>query len=295
MVHDERGRDDPAKDPSARALARTSVPAEPGRGERERDVRERDERTREEPRGPAPGLGPYGPGHWAWRDDPRRFVPEHLRPGKSRPEGRVPRGEDSRLYDDEVGQRRDEAERGRERESPSYAGLGPSRYRRSDEKIYDDVNQRLTDHPAVDARDVEVFVEDGVVTMKGQVPTRAMKLWAEDAARLTTGVREVRNELQIASGPRPGDAVPTREVGHDTDVLPGMRVVDVNGDRVGEVKSVQDETFHLDRPLKRDLYVPLRAVREVTDDQVLLQYRAEDMDDMGWDTPELLGSKRPPK
>jgi len=78
------------------------------------------------------------------------------------------------------------------------AGRGPKGYSRGDERIREDVCERLTQHGGVDASDVEVRVEGGVVTLTGTVPDRQMKHFAEDTAESVRGVSDVRNELRVA-------------------------------------------------------------------------------------------------
>ena len=52
-----------------------------------------------------------------------------------------------------------------ERERPSFRGRGPKNYQRSDERIREDVCERLTYDERVDASDVEVDVREGVVRL----------------------------------------------------------------------------------------------------------------------------------
>ena len=84
-------------------------------------------------------------------------------------------------------------ERGRGR----YTGLGPRNWRRSDDRITEDINERLTQHPDVDASDIELKVEDGEVTLRGHVEDRRTKRLAEDIAEDVSGVRDVHNEIKI--------------------------------------------------------------------------------------------------
>jgi osmotically-inducible protein OsmY len=77
-----------------------------------------------------------------------------------------------------------------------YAGCGPRGYRRSDERIREDVNERLTDDGYVDASDIEVGVDNGVVTLTGFVASRAEKRRAEDVAESVSGVTDVSNQLR---------------------------------------------------------------------------------------------------
>lgn len=86
-----------------------------------------------------------------------------------------------------------------------HRGTGPQGYVRSDERIRDDVCERLTLHDAIDASGIEVGVADGVVTLGGDVPERYMKHLAEDAVVETIGVKDVDNALRVRAGAR-GDA-----------------------------------------------------------------------------------------
>ena len=79
-----------------------------------------------------------------------------------------------------------------------HAGKGPKGYRRSDERIRDEVCEALAAHGEIDASDIEVSVADGVVSLSGTVPERAMRRAAEDAAHLSPGVRDVDNALKVA-------------------------------------------------------------------------------------------------
>ena len=49
------------------------------------------------------------------------------------------------------------------------------------------------------------------------------------------------------------------------EVSVGMEVTTLDGQRIGKVKEVSGEEFLLDRPLARDLWVPLRAVMATED------------------------------
>ena len=61
------------------------------------------------------------------------------------------------------------------------------------------VKAKLTADKAKNLVKVNVDVKDGVVALKGSVPTDADKTRAEELARATEGVHEVRNELTVAS------------------------------------------------------------------------------------------------
>jgi len=78
-----------------------------------------------------------------------------------------------------------------------HRGRGPKGYRRSDERIKEDINDRLTDHAYLDATDVVVVVKEAEVTLDGTVNHRAEKRLAEDVAESVSGVRHVQNNLRV--------------------------------------------------------------------------------------------------
>lgn len=119
-------------------------------------------------------------------------------------ERRSPRGErgwwdrasdevSSWFGDEEAGQRRAEDSRRDE----IHRGRGPRGYTRSDERIREDVSDRLTDNPVVDASDIEISVQGGEVTLNGHVDSRYSKRLAEDVAADVSGVRHVQNNLRV--------------------------------------------------------------------------------------------------
>ena len=87
-----------------------------------------------------------------------------------------------------------DAERRREMD---HRGRGPSNYTRSNERILEDACDRLTEDRGVDARDVQVTVDNGEVTLDGTVNTRWEKRRAEDCVHEASGVNHVQNNLRI--------------------------------------------------------------------------------------------------
>lgn len=80
---------------------------------------------------------------------------------------------------------------------PSHAGRGPKGFRRSDDRIHEEVCERLTHDPHVDATDIEVLVSEGVVTLSGTVDDRQSKRTAEDLAHEVWGTKDVQNQIRI--------------------------------------------------------------------------------------------------
>jgi osmotically-inducible protein OsmY len=75
----------------------------------------------------------------------------------------------------------------------------PKSYKRSDERIKDDIHEELIRHERIDASDVEVQVKDGEVTLTGQVSSRQDKRVAEELAEKVLGVHDVQNQLRVRS------------------------------------------------------------------------------------------------
>lgn len=121
------------------------------------------------------------------------------------PGSRRPRGEERTWWDrasDEVAAwfGDDDAERRRwldAERAGRHRGRGPADFRRPDGRIREDVCERLTEDPRIDARDLTVGVEQGEVTLDGAVGTRAEKRRAEDLAEDIGGVRHVQNNLRV--------------------------------------------------------------------------------------------------
>jgi osmotically-inducible protein OsmY len=87
-------------------------------------------------------------------------------------------------------------ERGRE---GLYRGRGPKNYRRPDERIREEINDRLTDNDWLDASDIDVSVVSAEVVLSGTVDSRYSKRLAEDIAESVTGVSNVQNNLRVQS------------------------------------------------------------------------------------------------
>jgi hypothetical protein len=80
---------------------------------------------------------------------------------------------------------------------------GPKGYTRSDERIREDISERLMMADSIDSSEVTVSVKEGHVTLEGTVPTRSMKHAIEDLADYTAGVQDVDNRIRVE---RPGSA-----------------------------------------------------------------------------------------
>lgn len=74
---------------------------------------------------------------------------------------------------------------------------GPKGYKRSDERILDEVCVRLARQHDVDPTDMEVAVSAGEVTLSGIARSRYEKLRAEAIADSVLGVTEVHNRVRV--------------------------------------------------------------------------------------------------
>lgn len=90
---------------------------------------------------------------------------------------------------------------------------GPKGYTRSDERIQDEVCERIA-RSGIGADEVEVRVSNRDVTLTGTVRSREEKWWIEDLAEDVFGVEEVHNQLRVSRastdvrGEGPGGAMP---------------------------------------------------------------------------------------
>ncbi|CAN7641938.1 BON domain-containing protein [Phenylobacterium sp. LjRoot225] len=82
-----------------------------------------------------------------------------------------------------------------------HRGRGPKNYTRSDARITEDVNDRLSDDSWLDASEIEVRVASGEVTLTGAVQSREDRRRAEDLVEQVGGVKHVQNNLRIEAQP----------------------------------------------------------------------------------------------
>jgi hypothetical protein len=119
------------------------------------------------------------------------------------------------------GRERDSGRQGREtggdwtQSTGPHSGRGPRNYQRSDERIKEDLCERLTQHSYLDPSEIEVRVQNGEITLEGSVSDRWAKRTAEDLAEGISGVREVHNQLRVVQSelgqePREGRDEPGR-------------------------------------------------------------------------------------
>lgn len=79
----------------------------------------------------------------------------------------------------------------------NYAGMGPKGYRRSDERIEEEVCNILMRDKNINASQIEVQVHDGVVRLNGMVDSRSARFDAEMAVDGVPGVEDIQNDLKV--------------------------------------------------------------------------------------------------
>ncbi len=140
-----------------------------------------------------------GGGDYAGR---RRYGDDEREPGREPPRGygifRERLGDDRSSIYGGIGT--DQAPRG------GHYGKGPKNYVRSDERIREDLSERLSDDDLIDASDVSIDVDGGIVRLHGRVAERWMKHRIEDLAVGCHGVKDVVNELRVGTSPAGGAA-----------------------------------------------------------------------------------------
>ena len=87
-----------------------------------------------------------------------------------------------------------------------YTGRGPKGYRRSDQQLIEEASQRLERDGHIDATDIEVTAENGIITLRGTVPDRRTKRLAEECVESVYGTRDVMNELRVLSQSEPSQS-----------------------------------------------------------------------------------------
>jgi osmotically-inducible protein OsmY len=81
--------------------------------------------------------------------------------------------------------------------SRDFSGVGPKGYKRSDDRIEEEVCNVLLKDKNINASDIEVKVKDGIVTLSGTVENRSDKLEAEMAIEGVAGVEDINNEIKL--------------------------------------------------------------------------------------------------
>ena len=158
----------------------------------------------------------------------------------------------------------------------NHSGKGPSGYRRSDDRIREDINDRLTDHPWIDATAIEVMVEGAEVTLTGEVETRDEKRMAEDVAESIPGVKDVHNKIKTRRGVFGrmfGGGHAKRE-----EIRRGMMVEDKDHRQVGTVREVSDNEITIQREGGDTMTVRFDDTKEVKNERLCLDRKLDELE-----------------
>ncbi len=85
----------------------------------------------------------------------------------------------------------------RGRPGEDFRGRGPKNYQRTDERLREDISERLTQDPDIDASEIVVEVSSGAVTLSGHVDRRQTRYRVEDLVDRCHGVTNIDNRLSI--------------------------------------------------------------------------------------------------
>ena len=162
----------------------------------------------DEPHEPSEGYEPFEPGHP--RQDGVRFgsgpAPRYLGtgfPGRGGPGftgGYHGFGSGSLEPQWRAGHRYPVGEGSPEpepRTEPRRYPPGPKGYQRSDERLREDISERLMEARHIDASDVTVEVTGAKVVLEGTVPERPMKHAIEDLVDACPGVQDIEDRVRV--------------------------------------------------------------------------------------------------
>lgn len=141
----------------------------------------------------------------------------------------------SRGFEERGDEWRRQGQQGWGQQQGRHSGRGPKGWQRSDDRIREDINERLTQHPDIDASEIDVRVENGEVTLTGTVDERHAKRLAEDIAEGVSGVKDVHNQLRTNRGEHHGGNVTS--AGHSGATTQGS-----TGSQSGSMSSQQTTT-----------------------------------------------------
>jgi hypothetical protein len=109
--------------------------------------------------------------------------------------------------------------------------------------------------------------------------------WRLSWPAVREGWREAGGAFEAAAPPSTTHTPPPESI------VPaqGAHVFDTFGEPAGRVKTVRDDGFLLARPLARDVYVPLSAIRWPGKWSLRVGVPNAQLGSMGWERPKLLG------
>lgn len=67
----------------------------------------------------------------------------------------------------------------------------------SDDDLLELVEERIDHHPQLGGLPIEVFVNRGAVSLRGRVPSEAVRIQAGELVEALPGVTDIRNSLEV--------------------------------------------------------------------------------------------------
>jgi len=78
-----------------------------------------------------------------------------------------------------------------------FYGIGPEGYIRSDERIVEEIAERLAERADIDPSDITVEVRQGVVSLCGTIDSRQSKFEVEEIVDDVMGVLDIDNRVRV--------------------------------------------------------------------------------------------------
>jgi osmotically-inducible protein OsmY len=142
---------------------------------------------------------------------------------------------------------------------------------KTDRQLHEDVVNELAFEPRLDHREIAMAVRDGIVTLRGDVPSLAQKWAAEEAVKRVDGVRGIAQELQVQGAMpfAPSDSEIAAAIGNillwDSYMPETIRLFVENG--CVKISGEADWNFQVEDAVRAISRV--RGVREVQNDLTL--------------------------
>jgi len=176
-----------------------------GFGENDRNRRDYPERDTGQSWGGWGNIGDRPESRWGGPEsEPGRWTGSQH--GMGSDEGRAPFGRESSAFGTERagGFRRESGDestsrwgRSRERQRGKFSGVGPMGYERSDERLHDEICDRLTEDGDIDASEIKVEVKNREVQLSGTVNDRTTKYNVEELVDDISGVKDIDNRIKV--------------------------------------------------------------------------------------------------
>lgn len=134
-----------------------------------------------------------------------------------------------------------------------------------DEHLEHHLNQLLLADDELSSQRIKVIASRGVVTLAGQVQTFRRKLAAQELVQAAAHVREVRNELEVASPNWENDQDIALQVNQEIDALAGVKSDSVRVDaKTGKVALTGYVSTERDKLRVADVATSVDGVSEVS-------------------------------